>query len=103
HEGAPIAKVLRFQARRGDFGQAGDPHRVVEARLAMIRNPGGMEDERRSVRGKYVEITLRQLSDGSVLSVNRDITELKEREEAIAAAKEAAEAARDDVEHTRQI
>ena len=38
-----------------------------------------------------------------MLAVNRDITELKEREEALAAAKEAAEAARDDVERTRQI
>src|SRR5204863_373019 len=99
----PIAKVLRFQARRGDFGQVGDPDRVVEERLAMIRNPVGIHYERRSASGKYLEITFRQLSDGSVLSVNRDITELKEREEAIAAAKEAAEAARDDVERTRQM
>src|SRR5436305_631142 len=103
HEGSPIAQVLRFQARRGDFGQAGDPDRLVEQRLAMIRNPGGIHYERRAASGQYLEITFRQLSDGSVLAVNRDITELKEREEAIAAAKEAAEAARDDVEHTRQI
>src|SRR2546423_3295687 len=103
HEGSPIAQVLRYQARRGDFGQAGDPDRLVEQRLAMIRNPGGIHYERRAASGKYLEITFRQLSDGSVLSVNRGITELKEREEAIAAAKEAAEAARDDVERTRQI
>ena len=103
HEGSPIAQVLRFQARRGDFGQAGDPDRLVEERLALIRNPGGVHYERRSASGKFLEITFRPLSDGSVLAVNRDITELKEREEAIAAAKEAAEAARDDVEHTRQI
>src|SRR5256714_3808108 len=103
HEGSPIAQVLRFQARRGDFGQAGDPDQLVEQRLAMIRNPGGIHYERRAASGKYLEITFRQLSDGSVLAVNRDITELKEREEAIAAAKEAAEAARDDVERTRQI
>ena len=103
HEGSPITQVLRFQARRGDFGQAGDPDRLVEERLAMIRKPGGVHYERRSASGKFLEITFRPLSDGSVLSVNRDITELKEREEAIAAAKEAAEAARDDVERTRQI
>src|SRR2546423_1621714 len=103
HEGSPIAQVLRFQARRGDFGQAGDPDRLVEQRLAMIRNPGGIHYERRAASGKYLEITFRQLSDGSVLAVNRDITELKEREEAIAAAKEAAEKARDDVERTREV
>src|SRR5204862_1828808 len=45
----------------------------------------------------------RRLSDGSVLAVNRDITDLKEREEALASAKDAAERARDDVEQTRQI
>src|SRR4029077_5139523 len=72
-------------------------------RLAMIRSPGGIHYERRSASGKFLEIKFRQLSGGSVLAVNRDITELKEREEAIAAAKEAAETARDDVEHTRQI
>src|SRR2546421_4101632 len=103
HEGAPIAKVLRFQARRGDFGQVGDPDRLGEHRLAMIRNPGGIHYERRARSGTYLEIMFKRLSDGSVLAVNRDITELKEREEAIAAAKEAAEAARDDVERTRQI
>ena len=43
------------------------------------------------------------LEDGCRLAMNRDITELKEREAALAAAKEAAEAARDDVERTRQL
>ena len=76
---------------------------MVEERLALIRAPGGVHYERRSASGKSLEILFRQLSDGSVLAVNRDITELKEREEALAAAKEAAEAARDDVERTRQI
>jgi len=103
HEGSPIAEVLRYQARRGDFGQAGDPDRMVEQRLAMIREPSGVHYERRSASGKYLEIMFRRLSDGSVLAVNRDITELKEREEALAAAKETAELARDDVEQTRQI
>ncbi|MEA2879827.1 MAG: hypothetical protein QOF14_5023 [Hyphomicrobiales bacterium] len=103
HPGSSIAQVLRYQARRGDFGQAGDLDRMVEERLALIRAPGGVHYERRSASGRYLEILFRQLSDGSVLAVNRDITELKEREEALAAAKEAAEAARDDVERTRQI
>ena len=103
HPGSSIAQVLRYQARRGDFGQAGDPDRMVEERLALIRAPGGVHYERRSASGKYLEILFRQLGDGSVLAVNRDITELKEREEALANAKEAAEAARDDVERTQQI
>jgi signal transduction histidine kinase/DNA-binding NarL/FixJ family response regulator/FtsZ-binding cell division protein ZapB len=103
HEGSSIANVLRYQAQRGDFGEAEDVDEVVEQRLALIRGPTGVHYERRSASGKYLEIMFRRLDDGSVLAVNRDITELKEREEALAFAKTAAEAARDDVERTRQI
>jgi len=43
HPGSQIAQVLRFQARRGDFGQAGDLDRMVEERLALIgRHPGAL-------------------------------------------------------------
>ncbi len=103
HEGSPIAAVLRHQAERGDFGETDSLEDLVNQRLAMIREPGGVHYERRSASGKYLEIMFRQLADGSVLAVNRDITELKEREEALASAKVAAEAARDDVERTRAI
>ncbi len=103
HEGSSIVDVLRHQAQRGDFGPVHDIDEVVEERLALIREPGGLHYERRAASGKYLEIMFRPLADGSVLAVNRDITELKEREEALAFAKTAAEAARDDVERTRQI
>jgi PAS domain S-box-containing protein len=103
HEGSSIADVLRYQAERGDFGEAGNVDALVEQRLAMIREPHGVHYERRAASGKYLEIMFRRLADGSVLAVNRDITDLKEREEALASAKTAAEAARDDVERTRQI
>jgi PAS domain S-box-containing protein len=103
HEGSSIGDVLRHQAERGDFGPLANVDEVVEKRVRMIREPGGIHYERRSASGKYLEIMFRPLADGSVLAVNRDITELKEREEALAFAKTAAEAARDDVERTRQI
>ncbi|MEJ0076698.1 MAG: PAS-domain containing protein [Alphaproteobacteria bacterium] len=103
HEGSSIAEVLRYQAERGDFGSIENVDEIVEERLAMIREPSGVHYERRSASGKYLEIMFRRLADGSVLAVNRDITELKEREEALASAKIAAEAARDDVERTRAI
>ena len=51
--------------------------------------------------GRYIEFSFKPLSDGGTLGVYRDITELKEREEALAAAKEAAEAARDAAEKSR--
>ena len=75
---------------------------MVEEIAAMVLKPGGDRYERRMGDGRYVEVTIKPLDDGSILGVTRDITELKEREEALAAAKTAAEAARDDVERTRR-
>jgi PAS domain S-box-containing protein len=99
----PIRDILRYQVRRGDFGPTDDIEKTVEERLALIRTSDGTRYERRAASGKYLEFTFTPLEDGSVLAVNRDITELKHREEALASAKEAAERARDDAERTRQI
>ena len=63
--------------------------------------PGGSRYEQRTASGKYIEFNFRPLSDGGLLGVYRDITELKNREEALAAAKEAAESARDAAEKAR--
>src|SRR5204863_317166 len=82
HEGSSIAEILRYQAQRGDFGDFKSIDEVVNRRLRLIREPSGVHYERRSASGKYLEIMFRPLADGSVLAVNRDITELKEREEA---------------------
>ena len=51
--------------------------------------------------GKYVEFNFKPLDDGALLAVNRDITELKHREEALAAARKTAESARDAAERAR--
>src|SRR5207302_1954920 len=48
-----------------------------------------------------VEFNFKRLDDGSLLGLYRDITDLKEREEALAAAKEAAEAEREAAEKER--
>jgi PAS domain S-box-containing protein len=96
--------VLRFLARRGDFGSVAsdqDIERLVQERAAIIRTPGGARYERRMSDGRYVELNFEQLADGSVLGLYRDITALKEREEALAAAKESAEAARDAAEQAQ--
>jgi PAS domain S-box-containing protein len=96
--------ILRFQAKRGDFGPVEskqDLERIIQERAAMFRAPGGSRYERRMGNGRYVEASFRQLADGSVLGFYRDITARKEREEALAAAKEAAEAARDAAEQAQ--
>ena len=101
--GVSAYDILAFQARRGDFGPIPESgiHEEVSRRIAIMR--GGARYERRTASGRYIEFTFKPLDDGSLLAIYRDITELKDREEALAAAKEAAEAARDDVERTRQI
>ena len=47
-------------------------------------------------------MSYKPLDNGTIISIHRNITELKEREASLAAAKEAAEAARADAERTRQ-
>src|SRR5262249_47285535 len=89
------------QVERGDF--AGDAEAIIERQMRLLTDPVGSRYERRSHTGRHLEINFRPLDDGSFLIVHRDITELKQREEALAAAKEAAEAARRDVERGRAI
>jgi len=64
----------------------------VQRRLGIMR--AGTHYERRTASGKFIEFTFKPLDDGGLLALYRDITELKQREEALAASKEAAEASR---------
>jgi PAS domain-containing protein len=95
--------LIRFQARRGDFGDEKDIEQEVKERVGMIFSPDGAIVERRAASGNFLEMNFTPLGDGSVLAVYRDITELKQREERLEAARIAAEAARDDVARTQQI
>ncbi len=95
--------ILRFQVKRGDFGPASDMESKVRERVALIRKPGGNRFLRRSLEGHYIEFNFLPLTDGGLLAFGRDVTSVKEREEALASAKEAAERARDDVERTREV
>jgi signal transduction histidine kinase/ActR/RegA family two-component response regulator len=95
HPGASLHDLLRFQAERGDFGRVDDVERIVQQRAAFALKPGGnrYERKRRTAGGRYLELNFKPLDDGGLLAVHRDITALKEREEALDAAKQAAEAA----------
>jgi PAS domain S-box-containing protein len=101
--GCLMSDVRRFQVRRGDFGEVADPQAKVGELVEHLRTPGGVRFERPSASGHYIEVSYKPLDNGTILSIHRDITELKEREAALAAAKEGAEAARADAERTRQI
>ena len=91
--GTSCYDVIRYQVLRGDFGPTDDIEQAVQERAAMMRTPGGFRFERQTKSGLYIEFTYKPLADGSLLGVYRDITKLKEREQAQADAKEAAEAA----------
>src|SRR5256714_2430104 len=95
--------ILRFQTRRGDFGSVPEEEIEAEAqrRVAIMR--GGAHYERRTASGKFIEFTFKPLEDGGLLAIYRDISELKEREAALASAKEAAEASRADLERTGKV
>jgi len=84
--GTALADLIRFQVRRGDFGEVGALEEMVRARVAMMRQVEGCRYERRTAGGQHVEFKCRSLPDGSLLVVCRDITELKRVEEALLAA-----------------
>ena len=97
-EGLTGYEMIRFQAQRGEYGPltGAEVERKVHEIAAIIRNPAGSGYERWTRSGRYIEFTYNPLADGSVLGVYRDITELKDREQALADAKE-------DIERTRAI
>src|ERR1051325_6732976 len=99
--GMSVETLIRLHASRGEYGPPNDVEALVKASLERVTAPGGAHYERRMQNGRFIEFRFQPLSDGGTLGVYRDITELKEREEALAAAKEAAEAARDAAEKAR--
>ena len=99
--GTSVYELLRFQAERGDFGPPDDVERIVREWAALVLKPGGNRYERRTSSGRDVEFTFKHLVRGGLLVLSRDISELKQREGALAAAKEAAETARDSAERAR--
>src|ERR1044072_1824899 len=72
--GTSCYDVIRYQARRGDFGDSGDVETIVRERADMMRTPGGYRYERPTQSGRYIEFTYKPLADGSPLRVYGDIT-----------------------------
>ena len=99
--GVSAYDLLRFQAKRGDFGPADDVEQSTQEWAARVLKPEPHRYERRTASGRLIEFNFKPLEGGRLLVVSRNITELKEREEALAAAKEAAEIARDSAELAR--
>ena len=94
--GASGRDILRFQARRGDFGPVHGEEAVeamVEERARLMLTPGGTRYERRTASGRIIEFNFKPLPDGGTLAIYRDITELKDQQAVAEQARAKAEAA----------
>ncbi len=93
HPGMLSSDIVRVLVKRGDFGPTDDVERLVRQHNDRVLSQDGCHYERRTPNGRYIEFDFMPLADGSILSVQRDITELKERADAAERARAEAEAA----------
>ncbi|MDB5379083.1 MAG: multi-sensor hybrid histidine kinase, partial [Rubritepida sp.] len=84
YPGARVEDILRFQARRGDFGPPPATPEGLDAMVAeratLMRRPEGSQYVRQTAGGFWIEFNTRPLPDGGLLGFYRDITPLKQRE-----------------------
>ncbi|UYN94899.1 MAG: PAS-domain containing protein [Enhydrobacter sp.] len=91
YPGASGYDILRYQARRGDFGPApteADVDRMVKERAEAMLKPGGNRYERRTASGRIVEFNFQPIPDGRLIAIYRDVTELRESEQAATRARD---------------
>jgi light-regulated signal transduction histidine kinase (bacteriophytochrome) len=90
--GTRFEDLVRAQAESGVLdGIAGDVSEWVAARMIRHR-AGDMNVTRPHTDGGWVQVIERRTSDGGVIGIRLDVTELKRREEALAAEHERAQA-----------
>jgi signal transduction histidine kinase/DNA-binding response OmpR family regulator len=95
-----FAEIVRFRALRGDYGPiealpGGGLEAWLQSRIARFAMPGQPAERRRTVTGRTVEVTYRQLPGGRVLTVHRDLTDIVEQESRLTAARDEAALARE--------
>ena len=78
--GGPVEAMVRYQAKRGDFGE-GDADEQVEQIMADMANGEPTKYERHLFSGRIVEINIAPTPDGGEVAVYTDITERKRAEE----------------------
>jgi PAS domain S-box-containing protein len=94
---------IRYMYRRGDYGFDIPEEELIRRRRAQAMQPGGHTEVRRLPGGRWAEAIFRPTEDGKLLIVLRDVTALKESEEAALAAKAEAEAALEQQTATTEI
>jgi len=97
-----ISEIFRWQIEHGQLGEdTDDVERQLAERMARLADPQRYHEVHLR-RGRWVEVHWIPLPNGKRLIVHRDITELKDREEAIARQRDAAEQARAEAEAANQ-
>jgi len=91
--GRKLEETLRIGVARGDYPDAvGREEDWIAERLALMKNPG-VRHEQRVSDGRWIMIEERATSDGGVIGLRVDITEMKEQAQALRLALTRAEAA----------
>src|SRR5262249_34440243 len=93
-KGVRMEDIIRAQVERGDhhYDEEGKPL-SLEQRVARVFDPRGSHSERRIRSGRYLQFSFLPLGDGNTLSMIRDLTDIKDREAELEAARDAAETA----------
>jgi len=82
-EGAKLADTLRIGVERGDYPQAiGREEEWLAERLALLGNPG-VRHEQKLANGRWIMIEERRTTDGGVIGLRVDITDMKAQSQAL--------------------
>ena len=92
--GMTFEQLLRASVERGQIilPYGAQPEAFIQNRLRQFRNPGE-PIERQLINGRWIHVSEQRTPDGGVIRVTTDITPIKRHEEALIAARDAAEAA----------
>jgi signal transduction histidine kinase/CheY-like chemotaxis protein len=91
--GTPFEAILRAATERGlILDVEGDRDAWIKERVARHRKGGQTHVQRRS-NGRWIQVSERKTTDGGVVAIYADITEMKYRETELAAARDAADEA----------
>ncbi len=88
--GCPVADLIRWNARRGAFGDT-DPEQQVAKRLAHMKAGTAYVVQRTRRDGRVYEIRGQPLPDGGYVTTYNDISEFKRSEQALIEAKQTLE------------
>jgi signal transduction histidine kinase/ActR/RegA family two-component response regulator len=80
--GRPVADIIRWNAERGEFGDA-DPEEQIRKRLAHMRAGTAYVIQRARRNGRVYEIRGQPMPDGGYVTTYTDITEFKRAEQAL--------------------